>query len=193
MTGVSPASSRPRSNKLSLIKRSFAAHWKLLIISVAVVAVGLAIALPASLARTHRAAGPVTAPPDQAKLNVAGVTARPATSPATGPRAHRSTGCLVTYAASTWPGAFMAKVTIDNMGTTSLNGWKLTFAFPGDEAISSAWNTTFTQTDGRVSATNTNYDATIPRGASQSLGFLGTWTSNDTAPTRFSVNGMACS
>jgi endo-1,4-beta-xylanase len=177
---------------LSRIKRSFAAHWKLLIISGAVIAVGLAIALPASLARAHRTAGSVTAPPDHAKLNVAGEIAHATASPATGRPARRSTGCLVTYAASTWPGAFMAKVTIDNMGTTSINGWKLTFAFPGDEAISSAWNTTFTQTAATVSATNTNYDATIPRGASQSLGFLGTWTSSDTAPTSFSVNGMAC-
>jgi endo-1,4-beta-xylanase len=177
---------------MSLIKRSFAAHRKLLMISVAVITVGLAIALPASLARAHRTAGPVTALPGHAKVNIAGVVARDTGSPATGRPARRSTGCLVTYAASTWPGAFMAKVTIHNMGATSINGWKLTFAFPGDEAISSAWNTTFTQTDGRVSATSTNYDATISRGASQSLGFLGTWTSNDTAPVRFSVNGMAC-
>jgi hypothetical protein len=178
---------------LSRIKRSFAAHWKLLIISGAVIAVGLAIALPASLARTHRTAGSVTAPPDHAKLNVAGVIAHATAGPATGRPARRSTGCLVTYAASAWPGAFMAKVTIDNMGTTSINGWKLTFTFPGDEAISSAWNTTFTQTGTRVSATNTTYDVPIPPGGSQSLGFLGTWAFSDSAPTSFSVNGRTCS
>jgi hypothetical protein len=177
---------------LSLIKRSFATHRKLLVIAAAVIAAGLAITLPASLARTHRTAGSVAAPPEHAKFNVAGPITRATATPATGRPARRRAGCLVTYAATTWPGAFMARVTIDNMGTTSINGWKLTFTFPGDEAISSAWNATFNQTAGQVSAMNTNYDAIIPHGASQSLGFLGTWTSNDTAPASFSVNGMAC-
>ena len=177
---------------MSLIKRSFAAHRKVLIISVAVIAVGLAIALPASMARAHRTAGSVTAPPDHAKLNVAGVVAPATASPATGRPARRSTGCLVTYAASTWPGAFMAKVTITNRGTTRINRWRLAFTFPGDEAISSAWNATFTQTGAHVSAMSTDYDNTIAPGASQSLGFLGTWNSNDAAPTGFTVNGAAC-
>jgi hypothetical protein len=169
---------------LSLIKRSFAAHWKLPLISLAVIAVGLAIALPASMAATHHTAGSIAPSHHQAKRNISGVIARTT--------ANRATGCLVTYTPSNWPGAFAVKVTIDNRGTTNINGWTLTFKFPGDEAISSAWNTTFTQTGARVSAASTNYDATIARGGSQSLGFLGTWTSNDTAPTSFSVNGATC-
>ena len=169
---------------MSLIKRWFAAHWKLPLISVAIITVGLAIALPASMASAHRTAGAITASHHLAKRNISAVIAPTA--------ANRATGCLVTYNSSDWPGAFTVKVTIDNRGTTNINGWTLTFKFPGDEAISSAWNTTFTQTGARVSATNTNYDATIPPGASQSLGFLGTWASNDTAPTSFNVNGTAC-
>jgi type II secretory pathway pseudopilin PulG len=181
---------------MSLQNQRFAAHWKLPIISIAVIAViavGLAIALPASMASTHRTARSSTASPDQSTRNTAGVIAQAKANPATIRRARPSTGCLVTYAPSNWPGAFTVKVTIDNRGTTSIKGWKLTFAFPGDEAISSAWNATFTQTGARVSATNTTYDATIPPGARQALGFLGAWTSNDTAPTSFSVNGTACS
>ena len=178
---------------MSLINRRFAGRWTLALFSGAVIAAGLAIALPASMAGTHRTAGSVTTP-DQAKRNVAGVSTRAEANTAAGGRlARQSSGCLVTYSPSSWPGAFTVRVTIDNRGATSINGWKLTFAFPGDQAISSAWNARFTQTGARVSATNTNYDATIaPRGR-QSLGFLGTWTSNDTAPTRFSVNGAACS
>jgi endo-1,4-beta-xylanase len=171
-----------RSNQLRLKQQRFARNWKLLIITGAILAVGLAIALPASMASTHRAAASVTVQPDRAKRNISGAGAHT-------PR----TGCHVTYTPTDWPGDLMADVTIENRGTTAINGWKLTFTFPGDESISSAWNTTFTQTGARVSATNTNYDATIPGGASQSLGFLGTWTSNDTAPTTFTVNGRACS
>jgi hypothetical protein len=158
----------------------------------AVLAAGLAIAVPASMSGSHHTAGPVTTP-DQAKPNVPGVFTRAAANTAAGGRlARESSDCLVTYSPSNWPGAFTVKVTIDNRGATSINGWRLTFAFPGDQAISSAWNAGFTQTGARVSATNASYDATIAPGARQSLGFLGAWTSNDTAPTRFSVNGAAC-
>jgi hypothetical protein len=181
-----------RSNQLMLKQRRIAAHWKL-IISVVGVAAGLAIALPASMASTHRTPGSVTAQPDRAKQHISGTAAHITADPGTGRSAPLSTGCLVSYTPSDWPGAFTAKITISNRGATSINGWTLTFTFPGDEAISSAWNTTFTQTGATVSARNTNYDATIPRGASQSFGFLGTWTSNDTAPTSFSVNGTVCS
>jgi endo-1,4-beta-xylanase len=172
-----------RSNQLSLRQRRFAGNWKVLIIASAALAVGLAIALSASMAGVHRTAGSITAQPDRAKRNASRVV---------GPTS-RNTGCLVTYTPTNWPGDFTANVTIGNRGTTSINGWTLTFTFPGDETISSAWNTAFTQTGTRVSATSTNYDATIPPGASQSFGFLGTWTSNDTAPTSFRVNGTACS
>jgi endo-1,4-beta-xylanase len=178
---------------LSLINRRFAGRWKLALFSGAVIAAGLAIALPARMAGSHRTAGSVMTP-GQAKRNVSGVFARAqATTAAGGRLARQSSGCLVTYSPSNWPGAFTVKVTIDNRGATSINGWKLTFAFPGDQAISSAWNAGFTQTGARVSATNTDYDATIAPRARQSLGFLGTWTSNDTAPTSFRVNGAACS
>lgn len=52
-----------RSDQLRLKERRSATHWKLWITPVAAVAVGLAIALPASAASTHRTAGWVTAQP----------------------------------------------------------------------------------------------------------------------------------
>jgi hypothetical protein len=181
-----------RSNQLTLKQRSFTAHWKVLIIPVAAVAAGLAIALLASMTSTHRTPGSIMAQPDKAKQHFSGTAAHTTADPGTGRPEPSRTGCLVSYTASDWPGAFTAKVTISNEGTTSINGWTLTFTFPGDEAISGAWNTTFTQTGAKVSARNMNYDANIPRGASQSFGFLGTWMSNDTAPISFSVNGTVC-
>jgi cellulase/cellobiase CelA1 len=174
-----------RSNQLSLKRRWFAAHWKKLLIipAAGAAAAGLAIALPASMASTHRTAGSVMAQPDRASRNVsAGVAQTPP-----------STGCHVTYTSTRWQGGFTANVTIRNRGTTRIDGWTLTFTFPSHERISSAWNTTFTQTGANVTATNANYNATIPRGASQSLGFYGVGKSDDTSPTSFSVNGMACS
>jgi cellulase/cellobiase CelA1 len=160
---------------------------------IAVVAIGTTIALPASMAGTHRTVASSAAPPDQAKRAISGVTAHAGANRDAGRLVPPSDSCLVTYTASTWPGAFTAKVIIDNRGTTSISGWKLTFTFPGDEAISSAWNAAFTQTGSRVSATSTNYDAAIPPGGRQALGFLGAWTSDNAAPASFSVNGTACS
>jgi hypothetical protein len=166
------------SNQFMLKLRGFAAHWKLLIVPIAVVAVGLAIALPISMAGARVTAGSIPARSDRVEH------ARAAAGP--------GAGCVVSYTAINWPGAFTAKVTISNRGSTSIDGWSLTFRFPGDEAISSAWNATFTQTGAEVSARNTNYDATIPPGASQSLGFLGAWTSDDAAPAAFRVNRAVC-
>lgn len=99
-------------------------------------------------------------------------------------------GVSVGYAkASEWAGGFTANVTITNNGTTAINGWTLIWTFPGDQQITSAWNGTVTQSGAAVTATNLSYNATIPPGGSTSFGFQGTWTSNDSSPTAFTLNG----
>jgi cellulase/cellobiase CelA1 len=180
-----------------LKQRRLAAHWKVLTISAVAVGVtaGLAIALPASMASTHPAAGPMAGQSDRAKDSALGAAAHATRDPRPRPRRRTASrvGCMVRYTPATWPGSFLAQVTISNRGKTSIHGWTLTFRFPGDEAISGAWNATFTQTGAEVSVRNLNWDATIPRGASQSFGFMGAWQSNNTAPASFRVNGMPCS
>jgi hypothetical protein len=101
--------------------------------------------------------------------------------------------CHVSYAASNWPGGFTASVTIGDTGPAPISGWTLAFTFPGDQKITNAWNAAVTQTGASVSAANLSYNATIAPGASQSLGFQGTWATNGTAPASFTVNGAACS
>jgi hypothetical protein len=101
--------------------------------------------------------------------------------------------CHVTYSPNQWGGGFTANVTINNtMSSTTINNWTLTFVFPGDQKITSAWNATVSQTGENVSATNESYNATIPPGGSQSFGFQGTWTSSDASPLVFFVNGTVC-
>jgi endo-1,4-beta-xylanase len=107
-----------------------------------------------------------------------------------------STGgtCHVTYTrTSEWAGGFVANVVINNTGTSTINGWTVTFTFPGDQKATNAWNATVTQNGASVTAVNLSYDATISPGSSTSFGMQGTWTSNDTSPTSFKVNGSACS
>jgi endo-1,4-beta-xylanase len=102
--------------------------------------------------------------------------------------------CHVTYTKnSEWPGGFTAQVAIANTGTTTINGWSLSFTFPGDQKITSNFNGGFSQTGENATLTNASYNGTIAPGASITDGFQGTWTSSDANPTSFSLNGTACS
>jgi endo-1,4-beta-xylanase len=101
--------------------------------------------------------------------------------------------CHVTYTKTNeWGGGFTAQVVIGNTGTTTINGWSLTFTYPGDQKVTSNFNGGFAQTGENVTLTNASYNGTIAPGASITDGFQGTWTSNDTSPTSFSINGTAC-
>jgi Cellulose binding domain len=64
--------------------------------------------------------------------------------------------------------------------------------FPGDQQITNLWNATSTQSGKAVTVTAASYDATIAPGSSVTIGFLGAYTSNNTSPSAFSVNGTAC-
>jgi endo-1,4-beta-xylanase len=101
--------------------------------------------------------------------------------------------CHVAYVIQNeWVGGFVAAITITNTGTTTINGWTLTFTFGGDQRITNAWNTTTTQNGAGVTAVNLGYNATISPGGNTGLGFQGTWTGSDAAPTAFKVNGNTC-
>ena len=104
-----------------------------------------------------------------------------------------ASACTVVYSTqSQWTGGFVAQVTITNNGTSAINGWKLGFTFPGDQAITDAWNGAESQSGENVTISNESYNATIAAGGSTSLGFQGTWTNSDAAPTSFTVNGTSC-
>jgi O-glycosyl hydrolase len=100
--------------------------------------------------------------------------------------------CHVTYTPNQWQGGFTASITIINNGTSAINGWTLTFTFPGDQKITNAWNGVASQTGENVSITNEPYNAMIPAGGNTTLGFQGTWNSSDASPTSFAVNGTTC-
>ncbi|WP_433510417.1 cellulose binding domain-containing protein [Nonomuraea sp. CA-143628] len=101
--------------------------------------------------------------------------------------------CRVDYTKSEWQGGLTANVTIRNTGGSPVNGWRLTFTFPGDTRITQPWNANVTQSGAAVTATNVTYNGDIPAGGSQSFGFQGTWSSNDANPTGFALNGSPCS
>ena len=102
--------------------------------------------------------------------------------------------CQVTYSTtSQWPGGFTANVTIADTGSSPVSGWTLGFTFPGDQQITSSWNGTASQSGEKVTIANASYNGSIAAGGgSVTIGFQGTWTSSDAAPTAFTLNGATC-
>jgi len=158
-----------------------------------------ATGLPAGL--TISSSGLISGTPTAAATSNVTVTARDGTG-ATGSASFTwtisggNTGgtCHVTYTRnSEWPGNFTAQVVIANTGTSAINGWSLTFTFPGDQKVTNNFNGGFSMSGENATLTNASYNGTIPAGSSITDGFQGTFTSNDASPTSFSVNGTACS
>lgn len=117
----------------------------------------------------------------------------PSTTPSTTPSSSGGGGaCHVTYARqSEWAGGFTANVSITS--STAVNGWTVGFSYGGDQKITGAWSTNYTQSGKNVTLTNLSYNGSI--GAGQTLtgmGIQGTWTSSDAAPSAFTLNGVAC-
>jgi endoglucanase len=101
--------------------------------------------------------------------------------------------CQAVYTVTnTWPGGFQAQIVLSNTGTTPISPWTLAFTFGGDQKIASLWNASYTQSGEQVTATSESYNATIAPSASVTIGFTGSYTSSNAAPTAFAVNGTAC-
>jgi hypothetical protein len=105
-----------------------------------------------------------------------------------------NSSCAVHYAVnSSWPGGFNASITMTDNGSTAIGPWQLTFAFPAGEAVQGGWDGTWAQSGPQVTVSAATWNATIPgNGGSVTIGFNGTDTGQDTAPTAFYVNGTVC-
>ncbi|RAQ97157.1 hypothetical protein A4R35_16580 [Thermogemmatispora tikiterensis] len=121
-------------------------------------------------------------------------TAQPTTTPTPTPTA-TTTGnaCRVSYSVtSQWPGGFTASITLTNSGTTTINGWTLTFVFSAGQTVTQGWNATFSQQGNLVSASSLSYNAVLAPGTATTLGFNGSWTTSNPAPGSFTLNGQSC-
>ena len=101
--------------------------------------------------------------------------------------------CSAAYSlTNSWPGGFQAQIVLTNTGSSAISPWSLTWTFPGDQKISSLWGATYTQSGEQVTTTAESYNATIAPSGTVTIGFTGTFTTSDTTPTSFSVNGTTC-
>jgi putative Ig domain-containing protein/cellulose binding protein with CBM2 domain len=90
-------------------------------------------------------------------------------------------------------------VTIANTGATAVTGWSVYFEMPFDQDVGSYWDalvstgadSSFTVT--QVTATNRDYNATVPAHGSVTFGFVGQFTGSSwRAPTNCRIGFNAC-
>ncbi|MDH6462823.1 hypothetical protein M2302_003004 [Micromonospora sp. A200] len=114
-------------------------------------------------------------------------TPPPTTTPPTG------SGCAVKYTPNAWNNGFTADVTITNRGSSTINGWNLTYNLPAGQQVTNVWNATVTQSGSAVSARNVGFNGSIAPGGTANFGYQGTLSGAYSSPTSFSLNGVACS
>ncbi|MEV4835587.1 glycoside hydrolase family 48 protein [Nonomuraea sp. NPDC049486] len=122
---------------------------------------------------------------------VAGTTTVLAQAPASA-----AVACQVSYTSNDWSsgssGGFTAAITIENRGDP-LSNWTLTFDFPTTtQRYQQGWSATWSQSGTRVTAQNMPWNGNLATGASTSIGFNGTWSGSNPAPTSFAINGTTC-
>ncbi len=103
--------------------------------------------------------------------------------------------CKVGYSAQNWGGGsgFTANVTITNTGTSAINGWTLAFGYPNGQRVTPpGWGATVAQSGADVTATNLTWNGTLAPGASTGIGFNGTYSGSNPAPSSFTLNGSSC-
>jgi hypothetical protein len=107
--------------------------------------------------------------------------------------ANAAAGCRMNYVVnSQWTGGFNADITITNLGDL-INGWTLRFAFPAvDQQLAHTWGARWTQSGQQVSAASLDWNATLDTNESLTVGFVGTWSGSNPAPTSFTLNGVPC-
>ena len=95
--------------------------------------------------------------------------------------------CHVTYVVTTqWNVGFGTAITIQNTGSVPVNGWNLTWTWPGTQQITQSWNATYSQTGANAKLTNQSYNPTIaPRATLSGVGFNGSWSGSNNSPTAF--------
>ncbi|MEO3778802.1 cellulose binding domain-containing protein [Micromonospora sp. B11E3] len=90
---------------------------------------------------------------------------------------------------SDWGTGWEGKYTITNGGTTTVNGWTLTFDLPTGSTLGSFWDARLTTSGQRVTAVNLSWNGTLAPGATASFGFL---VAGSGSPTNCQLNGAPC-
>ncbi|MEW2428099.1 cellulose binding domain-containing protein [Micromonospora sp. NPDC047644] len=88
-----------------------------------------------------------------------------------------------------WGSGWEGKYTITNGGSSTINGWNLTFDLPSGTTLGSYWDALLSSTGQRHTFTNRSWNGTVAPGASVSFGFLA---SGSGSPSGCQLNGASC-
>ncbi|MCG8348079.1 MAG: cellulase family glycosylhydrolase [Chloroflexales bacterium] len=102
--------------------------------------------------------------------------------------------CSIDYTkVNEWESGATIDVTITNHDVSPINGWTVTWNFPGNQQITNIWNGSYSQTGASVSAPNVSYNANIPaNGGTTNFGFNLSYSGSNAIPTSFQLNGTTC-
>ncbi|MEW2376104.1 endo-1,4-beta-xylanase [Micromonospora sp. NPDC047812] len=118
----------------------------------------------------------------------AGPTVSPTVTPTTGPDS-----CRAAYTVTNqWPGGFQASLKVTNTGVRARDGWTVRWRFPDGQLISQLWNGTVRQDGPDVAVTPTSWNSALPAGGTVEFGFLGSWSTSNSRPVGFTLDGLAC-
>ena len=106
--------------------------------------------------------------------------------------ASAAAGCSVSYSVNQWSNGFTGTVNVTNLGDPISGGWNVTWDFSGNQHVSQGWSATISQSGTRVTATNPSWSGSIATNASVNFGFNADYSGTNTAPSTFSLNGVAC-
>jgi cellulose 1,4-beta-cellobiosidase len=128
----------------------------------------------------------------KAKDAAGNVSASSSAASATTKTATTTGACSVKYTASSWNTGFTASVKITNTGTSALSSWTLGFSFANGQTVTQGWSADWSQSGSAVTAKNAAWNGTLGAGQSVDVGFNGSHSGTNNAPTAFTLNGATC-
>ncbi|PKQ26307.1 MAG: glycosyl hydrolase family 5 [Actinobacteria bacterium HGW-Actinobacteria-4] len=103
--------------------------------------------------------------------------------------------CEIEYIVhGSWPKGYNTQVWIKNTGTSTINGWSLTWSYPGDDTVTNqAWSARWSQEGATVTASSLPWNGSIKAGKRTTIGFIGDpGVLADAQPEQFWLNGKPC-
>ncbi|MFJ3197371.1 glycoside hydrolase family 6 protein [Streptomyces griseoviridis] len=100
--------------------------------------------------------------------------------------------CTVDYKVQNqWDSGFTASVTITN-NSAAKSSWSASWAYAGNQKVTSFWSSKITQSGTAVTAANESYNGTLATGGSVSFGFNASYSGTNATPTTFKLDGVTC-
>lgn len=90
--------------------------------------------------------------------------------------------CAVTLSNS-WGSGYQLDVTVNNAGAATVNGWNVSLSFSENPQRTGGWNANFGGSGNLVTASNVNWNGSIPAGRSASFGLQGNHDGSFVVPT----------